>query len=207
MCRVLDKLGESDRDNVHRWTDVGGMVSNSGGWEPVSRETRRELTETCSRASSSDRSDANAYVVNCARAIASISASSPGETPALSPATRMTEYLLFSAWQDQHLSARRGLCGEHRPSAWRPTADRWVPPAKLSTRHERCACGGEVSRETSSESLKDARRGSYWRAGMGCSDLSPGELPVLCRAMNTTWDLMHALTQRTEVRSAPDVMR
>ena len=158
MCRVLDKLGESDSDNVHRWTDVGGMVSNSGGWGPVSRETRRELTEACSRSSSSDRRDANAYVVNCARAIASISASSPGETPALSPATRMTEYLLFSAWQNQHLSARRGWCGEHRPSVRRPTADRWVPPAKLGTLHERCACAGEVSRETSSESLKDRSR-------------------------------------------------
>ena len=79
MCRVLGKLGESDSDNVHCWTDVGGMVSTSGGWGPVSRETRRELTEACSRSSSSDRSDANAYVVNCARAIASISASSPGE--------------------------------------------------------------------------------------------------------------------------------
>lgn len=30
MCRVLGKLGESDSDNVHRWTDVGGMVSTSG---------------------------------------------------------------------------------------------------------------------------------------------------------------------------------
>ena len=36
---------------------------------------------------------------------------------------------------------------------------------------------------------------------------SPGELPAFFRAMNTTWDLMHALTQRTEVRSTPDVMR
>ena len=53
--------------------------------------------------------------------------------------------------------------------------------------HERCACAGEVSRETSSESLKDrsrsdsaggsdanARRGSYWRAGTGYSDPFPG---------------------------------
>lgn len=31
-CRVLDKLGESDSDNVHRWTDVVGMVAFPGGW-------------------------------------------------------------------------------------------------------------------------------------------------------------------------------
>ena len=78
-CRVLYKLGESDSDNVHRWTGVGDMVSTSGGWGTVSRETRRELAEACARSSSFDRRDANAYVVNCARAIASISASSPGE--------------------------------------------------------------------------------------------------------------------------------
>ena len=30
MCRVLDKLGESDSDNVHRRTGVGDMVSTSG---------------------------------------------------------------------------------------------------------------------------------------------------------------------------------
>lgn len=30
VCRVLDKLGESDSDNMHRWTDVGNMVSTSG---------------------------------------------------------------------------------------------------------------------------------------------------------------------------------
>lgn len=35
---------------------------------------------------------------------------------------------------------------------------------------------------------------------------SPGELPALCRAMNTTWDLMHALTRRTEFCSARDCM-
>lgn len=29
-CRVLDKLGESDSDNVHRRTDVGDTVSTSG---------------------------------------------------------------------------------------------------------------------------------------------------------------------------------
>ena len=32
MCRVLDKLGESDSDNVHRRTDVVGMVAFPGGW-------------------------------------------------------------------------------------------------------------------------------------------------------------------------------
>lgn len=33
-CRVLDKLGESDSDNVHRLTGVGGMaaVSRGRGW-------------------------------------------------------------------------------------------------------------------------------------------------------------------------------
>ena len=30
MCRVLDKLGKSDSDNVHRRTGVGDMVSTSG---------------------------------------------------------------------------------------------------------------------------------------------------------------------------------
>ena len=51
-CRVLYKLGESDSDNVHRWTGVGDMVSTSGGWGSVSRETRRELAEACARSSS-----------------------------------------------------------------------------------------------------------------------------------------------------------
>lgn len=132
----------------------------------------------------------------------------------------MSEYLLFSAWQDQHLSARRGWCGEHRPSVWRLTADRWVPPAKLGTLHERCARAGEVSRETSSESPKDRSRtdsagGSHVNASGVHSGLrerdalapSPGELPVLCRAMNTTWILMHALTRRTECCSTCDCLR
>lgn len=29
-CCALDKLGESDSDNMHRRTDVGNMVSTSG---------------------------------------------------------------------------------------------------------------------------------------------------------------------------------
>ena len=79
---------------------------------------------------------------------------------------------------------------------------------------------GPVSRETSSESPKDRSRtdsvgGSHVNASGVHSGLrerdalapSLGELPVLCRAMNTMWDLMHALTRRTEVRSAPDLMR
>lgn len=101
----------------------------------------------------------------------------------------------------------------------RPTADRWVPPAKLGTLHERCACAGEVSRETSSESLKDRSRSDLAggsdanarRVHIGVRERdtqtpSPGELPVLCRAMNTTWDLMHSLTRRTEFCSARDCM-
>ena len=78
---------------------------------------------------------------------------------------------------------------------------------------------GPVSRETSSESPKDRSRtdsvgGSHVNASGVHSGLrerdtqtpSPGELPVLCRAMNTTWDLMHSLTRRTEFCSARDCM-
>lgn len=36
---------------------------------------------------------------------------------------------------------------------------------------------------------------------------SPGELPVLCRAMNTMWVLMHALTRKTEFCSTRDCTR
>lgn len=159
-------------------------------------------------------------MVNCARAIASISASSPGENagslpgsvdigipPVLSVAGSAPE---CTAW----------VVREHRPSVRRPTTDRWVPPTKLGTIHERCACAGEVTRETSSESLKDRSRsdsagGSDANARRVHSGVrerdtqtpSPGELPVLCRAMNTMWDLMHALTRKTEFCSTRDCMR
>lgn len=159
-------------------------------------------------------------MVNCARAIVGLSASSPGENagslpgsvdigipPVLSVAGSAPE---CTAW----------VVREHRPSVRRPTADRWVPPVKLGTLHERCACAGAVSRETSSESLKDRSRSDSdggvtsmlvgVHIGVRERDTqtpSPGELPVLCRAMNTMWDLMHSLTRRTEFCSARDCVR
>ena len=38
-CRLLEKHGKFDRDNVRRLTGVGGMTAVSRGLGPVSRET------------------------------------------------------------------------------------------------------------------------------------------------------------------------
>ena len=41
-CRLLEKHGKFDRDNVRRLTGVGGMTAVSRGLGPVSRETNGE---------------------------------------------------------------------------------------------------------------------------------------------------------------------
>lgn len=122
----------------------------------------------------------------------------------------------------------RGTCacfGEGGSSAvhWGSTANPIVATCTAGLKGQAwCALPGgcgPVSRETSSESPKDRSRtdsvgGSHVNASGVHSGLrerdalapSLGELPVLCRAMNTTWDLMHALTRRTEFCSARDCM-
>lgn len=159
-------------------------------------------------------------MVDCARAIASISASSPGENagslpgnvdvgipPVLSVAGSAPE---CTAWVVRRASSV-GVEANSGPLG---------SSGQTGTLHERCARAGEVSRETSSESPKDRSRtdsvgGSHVNASGVHSGLrerdalapSPGELPVLCRAMNTMWDLMHALTRRTECCSTCDCLR
>ena len=43
-CRLLEKHGKFDRDNVCRLTGVGGMTAVSRGLGPVSRETNGEAS-------------------------------------------------------------------------------------------------------------------------------------------------------------------
>ena len=44
VCRLLEKHGKFDRDNVRRLTGVGGMTAVSRGLGPVSRETNGEAS-------------------------------------------------------------------------------------------------------------------------------------------------------------------
>lgn len=43
-CRLLEKHGKFDRDNVCRLTGVGGITAVSRGLGPVSRETNGEAS-------------------------------------------------------------------------------------------------------------------------------------------------------------------
>lgn len=131
-CRLLEKYGKSDRDNVRCLTGVGGMaaVSRGWGWFHVKQG------ENCLKPALVHRvpglRDACQHAVCCARAIAGLPASSPGETPATSRQCEYRRSCYSQRCRISDLSARRCYCAEHRRSIWRTAAGRWAPPTKPS---------------------------------------------------------------------------